>query len=155
MNGKKQVSGLIKFIPFICTSATWGCPFSLFLSFLSPAPQQSLSGGGSITWIAVWGTSFTFGGWKLLLWHFLFMKMAGDISFHSTSYLRCIHHFFFNSWNLPWYFSGCLYVSILVCQWILSIFFFFKLYQLFLLWVSVKIFSQGHCLSLLSSFSLD
>lgn len=143
MNGKKQVSGLIKFIPFICTSATWGLSF--FLVPLFPFPSSSAitvrrwqhhldSSLGNL--IHIWRLETADGCDISYLW-----KWQEIFSFHSTSYLRCIHHFFFSVLGICHDISLVAYVSILLCQWILSFFFFFKSYlQLFLLWVSVKIF---------------
>ena len=81
---KMQVSGLTEFIPFKCTSATWGssCFLDHSASCIPPAPQQS-----AITWGWQHPLDYSLGSLhsflkarnRWWLWHFLFINMAGDI----------------------------------------------------------------------------
>ena len=68
MYGKMQAAGLTEFIPFICTSAIWSNPVSLFTLLLaSPQLLSNYCGGWLHPLDQFLESSFIFGGKKLLI----------------------------------------------------------------------------------------
>ena len=95
-----QASGLTEFIPFICTSATWGQ--SCFLDHLkewhicylhSPSSSAITMGVAASTGSQFWEPSFTFEGQRSLMALTFFVYWYGRRYFHFTvwclSFFNC------------------------------------------------------------------
>jgi len=119
------------FTPFICISRVWGqsCFLIHLASCIPPAPQQSTWGSGSICCICfVSSHSHLEARNCWWLWHFLFIDMAGGISFHrlSPALLHCRqipHHlshqgspvFFYTFYLLVFFFLPDTHAILLPC----------------------------------------